>query len=73
MSDLALELGHAYMQHVQMMIRTPNEALHHERLLFPEVKTGSSCDHPLVQLVVSPSLQDTIQATFKALIQVTEI
>jgi hypothetical protein len=29
------------------MIRTPNEGLHHNQILFPKVKTASSCDHPL--------------------------
>jgi hypothetical protein len=35
------------MQRFQMMIRTPQETSPHEQILFPRVKTASSCDHPL--------------------------
>jgi hypothetical protein len=41
------EFGHADMQHVQMLIRTPNDNSSHEQIVFPKVKTASSCDHPM--------------------------
>jgi hypothetical protein len=41
------KLGHADMQRVQMIIRTPQDTSPHEQILFPRVKTASSCDHPL--------------------------
>jgi hypothetical protein len=41
------KLGHADMQRVQMMIRTPQDTSPHEQILFPKVKTASSCEHPL--------------------------
>jgi hypothetical protein len=51
------KLGHADTQRVQMMIRTPQETSPREQILFPKVKTASSCDHPLcVFLHQRPSL-----------------
>jgi hypothetical protein len=41
------KLGHADMQRVQIMILTPQDTSLHEQILFPKVKTASSCDHPL--------------------------
>jgi hypothetical protein len=41
------KLGHADMQRVQMMIRTPQETSPHEQILFPKVNTASSYDHHL--------------------------
>jgi hypothetical protein len=41
------KLGHADMKRAQMMIRTPHETSSHEQILFPKVKTASSCDNPL--------------------------
>jgi hypothetical protein len=41
------KLGNADMQRVQMMIRTPQETSPREQILFPKVKTASSCYHPL--------------------------
>jgi hypothetical protein len=41
------KLGHADIQRVQMLIRTPQDTSPHEQILCPEVKTDSSCDHPL--------------------------
>jgi hypothetical protein len=41
------KLGHADMQRDQMMIRTPHDTSPNEQILFPKVKTSSSCDHPL--------------------------
>jgi hypothetical protein len=41
------KLGHADIQRVQIMIRTPQETSPREHILFPTVKTASSCDHPL--------------------------
>jgi hypothetical protein len=40
-------LGHADMQRIQMMIITPQDTSPHEKILFPKVKTASSCDHPI--------------------------
>jgi hypothetical protein len=39
------KLGHADMQRVQMMLITPQDTSPHEQILFPKVKTASSCDH----------------------------
>jgi hypothetical protein len=41
------KLGHVDMQRVQMMIRIPQDTSHHEQILFPKMKTASSCYHPL--------------------------
>jgi hypothetical protein len=41
------KLGDADMQIVQMMVRTPQYTSPNEKILFPKVKTASSCDHPL--------------------------
>jgi hypothetical protein len=41
------KLGHADMQRVQMMIRTPQDTSPNEQNLFTKVRTASSCDHPL--------------------------
>jgi isopentenyldiphosphate isomerase len=35
------------MQRVHIMIRTRHETSSHEKILFPKVKTASSCDHPI--------------------------
>jgi hypothetical protein len=35
------------MQRVQMMIRTPQDTSPNEQILFPKVRTASSCDNPL--------------------------
>jgi hypothetical protein len=40
------KLGHADMQRVQLMIRTPQDTSPNDHILFPKVKTASSCDHP---------------------------
>jgi hypothetical protein len=41
------KLGHADMQRVKMMIRTPQDTSPREQILFPKVKTASSCDYHL--------------------------
>jgi hypothetical protein len=41
------KLVHAYMHRVQMMIQTPQDTSPPEQILFPKLKTASSCDNPL--------------------------
>jgi hypothetical protein len=59
------KLGHEDIQRDQMMIRTPQNTSPHEQILFPKVKTASSCDHPICAacLFAKPTRQNpgTIQ------------